>query len=133
MKHGYAFGDHIKTEKINRRHYEENAKPLRLRWYLLPVLLMLAGVVLLFNLFSVQIIQGGYYQHLSDSNRIRTLVIPAPLGVIFDRSGAPLVYNIPGFQQIEHCTTGDSQKCTTSHLNKEQALVLLAKGAKNIE
>src|SRR5579859_3695419 len=128
MKHGYAFGDHIKTEKIKRRHYEEEAKPLRLRWYLLPVLLIAAGVILVFTLFSVQIIQGNYYQKLSDSNRMRSIVIPAPRGVIFDRFGNPLVYNTPGFQLVEHCNTGDSQKCSTKHLSKDEALGLLAKG-----
>src|SRR6266480_1745601 len=104
MKHGHAFGDHIKTEKIKRRHYEEEPKTLQLRWYLLPVLLIAIGVVLLFNLFSIQVIQGSYYQRLSDSNRMRTQIIPAPRGVIFDRNGQPLVYNIPGFQLVEHCT-----------------------------
>src|SRR6266568_279129 len=132
MKHGFAFGDHIKTEKIKHRHYDEEPKPLRLRWYLLPVLLILVGVILLLNLLSVQIIQGNYYQHLSDSNRIRSLVIPAPRGVIFDRNGTPLVFNTPGFQLVEHCNPGDTQKCTTKHLNRGQALALLAKGSTSI-
>src|SRR5579863_521320 len=117
MKHGYAFGDHIKTEKIKRRHYEEDAKPLHIRWYLLPVLLVLAGSFLCLNLFFVQIIQGGYYQKLSDSNRIRTQVISAPRGVIFDRNGNPLVYNIPGFRLIENCSPDNTQKCTTKPLS----------------
>ena len=105
MKHGYAFGDHIKTEKIKRRHYEEDPKPLRLRWYLLPTLIILAGMVLTLNLFSVQVIQGKYYQQLSDSNRIRTQVIPAPRGIIFDRNENPLVYNIPGYQLLDALIT----------------------------
>jgi penicillin-binding protein 2 len=132
MKHGHAFGDHIRTEKIKRRHYEEEAKPLRMRWYLLPVLLIGTGVILLFNLFFVQIIQGTYYQHLSDSNRMRTQIIPAPRGVIFDRNGQPLVYNTPGFQLVQHCNPGDTQKCTTKHISKDQALALLVKGNKNL-
>src|SRR5882757_8771032 len=98
MKHGFAFGDHIKTEKFKKRTYDEDSKPLRTRWYLFPVLLIIVGGILLFNLFSVQIIQGNYYQGLSDSNRIRTQIIHAPRGVIFDRNGNPLVYNTPGFR-----------------------------------
>lgn len=133
MKPGFAFGDHIKTEKIKRHHYEEGPKSLRLRWFLLPTLLIAAGVILLFNLISVQFVQGHYYQQLSDSNRMRSLVIPAPRGVIFDRYGNPLVYNIPGFQLVEHCTSDDTQSCTTKHLSKEEALSLLAKGNKDIE
>ncbi len=133
MKHGVAFGDHIKTEKIKRRHYEEEAPPLRLRWYLLPTILVVVGLVLVCNLFSVQIIQGKYYQGLSDSNRMRTQVIPAPRGVIFDRNGNPLVYNLPGYQLIEHCSVNDHQTCKTTHLSQDKALSLIAKGAKNIQ
>src|SRR5438105_1886174 len=124
MKHGHAFGDHIRTEKIKRRHYEEEARPLKLRWYLLPILLIGTGVILFFNLFFIQIVQGTYYQHLSDSNRMRTQIIPAPRGVIFDRNGQPLVYNTPGFQLAEHCNPGDTQKCTTKHISKDDALAL---------
>jgi len=133
MNPGHAFGDHIKTEKIKRHHYEEESKLLRLRWYLLPVLIVFFGALLLFNLFSVQIIQGNYYQQLSDSNRIRTQVIPAPRGVIFDRNGNPLVYNIPGFQLVTDCSADDPTKCKTTHLSHDQALALIAKGDKNIQ
>jgi penicillin-binding protein 2 len=132
MKHGVAFGDHIKTEKIKRHHYEEEAKPLKLRWYLLPILLGVVGVVLIFTLFSVQIIQGHYYQKLSDSNRIRTQIIPAQRGVIFDRNGNPLVYNIPGFQTERDCVAADPTKCKTTHLARDKALSLIAKGDKDI-
>lgn len=133
MKPGFAFGDHIKTEKIKRHRYHEDAKPLSIRWYLLPLLLILVGGVLFFNLFATQIIQGNYYQLLSDSNRVRSQVIPAERGVIFDRNGTPLVYNMPGFRLVHHCTPGDTQKCTTTHLSHDAALALLTKGAKNIQ
>lgn len=133
MKHGVAFGDHIKTEKIKRHHYNEEPKQLRLRWYLLPGILLVVGTVLLFNLFSVQIIQGHYYQTLSDSNRIRTQVIPAQRGVIFDRNSNPLVYNIPGFQLVQNCSTSDPTKCKTTQLPHDKALSLLAKGNRNIQ
>lgn len=133
MKVGFAFGDHIKTEKIKRRHYEEESKPLRLRWYLLPVMLILTGGVLFLNLFAIQILQGHYYQQLSDYNRIRTQIIPAQRGVIFDRNNTPLVYNIPGFQLVEHCDPNEPQKCTTKPLSHDEALSLIAKGNKNVQ
>ncbi|HWY78968.1 MAG TPA: penicillin-binding transpeptidase domain-containing protein [Candidatus Sulfotelmatobacter sp.] len=133
MKVGFAFGDHIKTEKIKRRHYEEDAKPLRLRWYLLPVLIILAGAILFLNLFSVQIVQGGYYQQLSDSNRIRTQIVLAQRGIIFDRNNTPLVYNIPGFSLAENCSINTPQKCTTKQVSHDEALSLLTKGNKSIQ
>ena len=133
MTPGFAFGDHIKTEKVKRRHYEEAVKPLRIRWYILPLAMVLFGIILLCNLFSVQVIQGNYYQGLSDSNRIRTQIIHAPRGVIFDRNGTPLVYNTPGFRLVQHCAKDDPQKCTTKHISQDEALPLIAKGDKNVE
>lgn len=133
MKHGFAFGDHIKTEKFKRRRHDEDDKPLRTRWYLFPALLIVVGGILLFNLFAVQIIQGSYYQDLSDSNRIRTQIIHAPRGVIFDRNGNPLVYNTPGFRKIENCQAQDPSNCKTTHMSRDEALPLIAKGDKHVE
>lgn len=133
MKHGFAFGDHIKTEKVKHRRYEEDQKPLRMRRYLFPMSMAVLGCVLLFHLFSVQIIQGSYYEKLSDSNRIRTQIIHAPRGVIFDRNGTALVYNTPGFRQTKNCNPEVDTACKTTHLSQEQALPLIAKGAKDVE
>lgn len=133
MKQGFAFGDHIRTEKFKRRQYEEDKRPLHTRWYLFPALLIILGGILFFNLFSVQIIQGNYYQSLSDSNRIRTQIIHAPRGVIFDRNGTPLVYNTPGFRLNETCNPKQTDTCKTTHLSKDQALPLIAKGDKRVE
>lgn len=133
MKTGYAFGDHIKTERIKKHKYTEGTKQLFFRWYILPIMVVLVGGLLLFNLFSLQIIHGNYYQKLSDSNRIRTQIIPAQRGVIFDRNGTPLVYNIPGFRLVEHCAPGETEKCVTKHLSRDEALSLIAKGDNNVQ
>jgi penicillin-binding protein 2 len=132
MKPGFAFGDHIKTEKIKRRRYAEDAKSLIMRWYLLPTAMVLLCGILLITLFSVQIIQGNYYQKLSDSNRIRTQVVQAQRGIIFDRKGTPLVYNTPGFRLLQNCQSKDISTCTIKHISREEALSLVAKGEKNV-
>mgnify|MGYP001791453263 CR=1 FL=1 len=129
MKIGFAFGEHIKTEKLKKRRYSEGGRNLRTRSFLLPVLLFIAGSLLLTKLFYLQIVKGSTYVALSDSNRIRTLVIHAPRGVILDREGEPIVQNMPGFRQIEKC---HDKKCTVI-LTQDQALPLIAKGDKNIE
>ncbi len=125
MKIGAAFSDHVKTEKTPSRHYGRQS-PQSMRGYLLLVVLGGALSLLIFKLSSLQLVYGQYYRSLSDSNRIRTSVIHAPRGVIFDRNGVPLVYNVPGFREI-----GKNNKTTL--MSREQALPLLAKGAKNIE
>ena len=38
------------------------------------------------------------YKKLSNNNRTRTVLVPAPRGIIFDRLGRPLVRNVPVFE-----------------------------------
>lgn len=64
-----------------------------LSWFLRGVLI-LGFCVLLARLFELQIIQGNYFRGLSDGNRVRTVVIPAPRGRILARGGEELVGNI---------------------------------------
>jgi penicillin-binding protein 2 len=54
-------------------------------------------MVLEARLWSMQAIQGPYYLRLSEQNRLRDYVIPAPRGVIYDRRGQPLVTNRAAF------------------------------------
>lgn len=132
MKPGLAFGEHIKTEKIKRRKYDDDPKPrLRMRGFLLPVVLGFAVLLLVGKLFSLQLIHGNEYRVLADSNRMRAQIIPAPRGIIFDRRGTPLVFNIPGFRQtIKDPSEKKPDKIV--HLEKEKALQLIAKGDRTV-
>ncbi len=124
MKHGIAFSDHIKTEKLPRRRFDEGL-PLSMR-EMLPLFFLIGFVILfLVRLAYLQVVRGSYYLGLSDANRTRTKIIHAPRGVIFDRDGTPLVYNIPGFRQKK------GEKSIV--LSKDEALSFLSRGAKNIE
>lgn len=58
--------------------------------------------LLLFTLFTLklyylQIIQGRTLAQAAEKNRIRELPRPAPRGLIFDRHGQKLAYNVPDF------------------------------------
>lgn len=126
MKYGIAFPDYIKSKKrpfISRS--SEKSERNDTRSFLLPFALFIFVSVLFFRLFSLQVIDGSHYLALSDSNRIRTTTIHAPRGVIFDRNGVPLVYNIPGFRQIVNGKT--------ELLSRDSALKKLAKGQKGLE
>ncbi|CAN5203668.1 penicillin-binding protein 2 [soil metagenome] len=122
--HGIAFGDHIKSEKMHRRYKEGNYR-YHMRGFFLLVFLCLGIGVLFIKVFSLQLVHGAYYRDLADSNRMRTRVIHAPRGVIFDRNKIPLVFNIPGFRQVS--------KDTSKIISREESLALLAKGATNLE
>ncbi len=63
---------------------------------LTQVLLVLLGI-LSARLVQLQVIQGGRYSRLSDLNRIRKLVLPAPRGRILDRNGVVLADTRPSF------------------------------------
>lgn len=54
-------------------------------------------VLLFFRLFFLQIVEGATYLKRSEGNRIDEYRIPAPRGVIYDRSGNILAKNVPNF------------------------------------
>ena len=130
MKIGYAFSDHIKTEKIKLRHYKDHV--FRMRSIVLLFLAGLLSIVLLLRLVSIQVVNGDYYRSLSDSNRIRTTLIHAPRGIITDRRGTPLVFNLPGFRKIEESSSA-TEAGKTVLLSREEAVQRIAKGEKGIE
>src|SRR3989344_4998034 len=134
MKVGVAFSDSISTEKVSkRRNYDDTPfGSMRMRGFLLPVLLFLAIGVLLVRVFFVEVLRGNYYRGLSDENRIKTIVIHSPRGIIFDRNHTPLVFNTPGFRKIEDPSGGIQEKRTVQ-LTQELALQVLAQGEKNLE
>ena len=124
-KIGPVFGEFITTEKINRRgNYHDDHDPRGMRTYLVPIIVIAIILIVLLRLFFIQIIRGNYYRSLSDTNRIKTIIIHGPRGIIFDRSGKPLVYNVPGFRQ-----TVDGK---TKLISQSEAIKIIASG-KNLE
>ncbi len=123
VKIGPAFGDYIKLEK-SQKHQDGFSKNYSIRSYLLPAVLIIAVTLITARLFFLQIIQGANYRNLSDTNRTRTVPIYAPRGIIFDRDGVPLVFNVPGFRE----TIGGKTKL----IEKNEALKLLSSGKTNL-
>jgi len=66
-------------------------KYIRYGWLLVVLLMSILGG----RAFYLTIIQGEYYKNIAQGNSIRSLVITAPRGKIYDRSGKVLVQNIP--------------------------------------
>ncbi|MEK9176300.1 MAG: hypothetical protein AAB520_02535, partial [Patescibacteria group bacterium] len=124
-KIGPIFGESISTEKIKRRNYGDPVSSRGMRYYFIPLILVIAITLLVVRLILLQVIQGNYYRNLANSNRIKTIIIHAPRGTIFDRSGNPLVYNVPGFRQTVNGKT--------KLIGRDEAISLLAKNTKNLE
>jgi penicillin-binding protein 2 len=58
---------------------------------------MTALLLIVCQLWYLQVLEGGRFQEASDKNRIRVRPIAAPRGILFDRKGLPLVDNRPAF------------------------------------
>src|SRR6266403_4959159 len=99
VKTGAAFADQIFNEKIKRKKSDFDSKGSHIRAGIMLLLIPLSAIVIIVKLFGVQILQGAYYRNLSNNNRIRTQIIHAPRGTIFDRNGKVLVYNVPGYRE----------------------------------
>ena len=56
-----------------------------------------AFLVIIGQLWYLQVLEGGRFLDASDKNRIRIRPIAAPRGILFDRHGVPLVDNRPAF------------------------------------
>ncbi len=56
-----------------------------------------ALLIIVCQLWYLQVLEGGRFQEASDKNRTRVRPIAAPRGILFDRNGLPLVDNRPAF------------------------------------
>jgi penicillin-binding protein 2 len=79
----------------NPDHEQEVFDKERLSPAFLWVRLVLLAVfaVLLFRVFSLQVVQGSYFRKMSENNRIRSQTLLAPRGLVYDRNGQILVQN----------------------------------------
>lgn len=130
MKIGPAFGDYIRLEK-SQKHPGDSSRSYSTRSYLLPAILIMAVTLIIARLFYLQILKGGSYRSLSDANRTKTIPIHAPRGIIFDREGVPLVFNVPGFREVPVGTSLRDGKVKL--IDKNEALKLLSEGRINLE
>ena len=56
-----------------------------------------AILVIVCQLWYLQVLDGNRFQELSEKNRVRVRPIAAPRGILYDRNGLPLVDNRPAF------------------------------------
>ncbi len=123
---GVAFGDQIFNEKIKRkRSYDSSSRSSQIRGGLMLIFILVSTILIAVKLLGLQILQGAYYKNLSNSNRIRTQIIHAPRGTLFDRNGKALVYNVPGYRE--------EVDGKTKLLTQNEAVPLIAKGKKDLD
>lgn len=100
MNLGKSFSDFIsvgytsKRKKTLKTLFSERQSP-SWRPFFLFVFLVVAFFLIQARLFHLTIVEGSRHRALSESNRVKEVIIFAPRGIIFDRFGKPLVHNVP--------------------------------------
>lgn len=85
----------LDAQKDQRQKLEEPIK--KRNFVLFYVFIGLIFILFLMRAAWLQVIKGDFYQTLAEKNRIRTVPIFTPRGIIYDKFGKQLVYNIPSF------------------------------------
>lgn len=131
MKLGSAFSDSI---SVSVPSMFRKSRDIGFTWWLgtgrvlvFSTILCAALFVLIFRLFDLSLVRGHEFRSLADDNRTRELVRHALRGVLRDRTGKPLVDNIPEYRLIEACEAHPTQSCTT-RISKSRGESLLQGG-----
>src|SRR5438105_1049490 len=69
----------------------------RRRVFAVAAVVLAAFLVVIGQLWYLQVLEGGRFLDASDKNRIRIRPVAAPRGILYDRHGVPLVDNRPAF------------------------------------
>ena len=78
----------------------EDLRVLQRRLTVVQGLLAVVMVFLAGYFWHLQVVRGRFYRELAESNRLRTLPIPAPRGPLFDRGGRILAENRSSFNVV---------------------------------
>lgn len=97
-------------------------KNTRIKYNILTMLVYIVGIILLVQLFNLQIIKGQEYREQSNTRLTRESVLKAARGNILDRTGNPIVTNTMGFRLDLYKTKVDTQTLNKTILNIIQVL-----------
>ena len=97
-------------------------KNIRLRYNILNVVIYIVGIVLLLQLFNLQIVHGSEYRETSNTRLTREAVLKAARGDITDSSGVKLVTTKTGFSLELYKTKVDDQELNNMILKMVEIL-----------
>lgn len=97
-------------------------KNIRLRYNILNVIIYIVGIILLLQLFNLQIVHGSEYRETSNTRLTREAVLKAARGDITDSSGVKLVTTKTGFSLELYKTKVDDQELNNMILKMVEIL-----------
>jgi penicillin-binding protein 2 len=106
------------------------ATGLSVKGAILVCVLASISILLLVRLADIQLVRGESFEYLADANRFFSVRIPAERGVLLDRFGQPLVYNVPAYGLVEDSQARYYQTTPIAH---EQALEIMAAGDRLVD
>jgi penicillin-binding protein 2 len=86
----------VYLEPVRKQRPPSDDPAIGMRLGLLALVAVVLFSVLGFRLWFLQILSGDTYVAMANNNRVRTVDVPAPRGVIYDRNLDPLVKNRAG-------------------------------------
>lgn len=107
----------LKFSRKNKNTSNTNKSNLKLRYNILTALTYLVGIVLIIQLFNLQIVHGAEYREESNTRLTRESTLEAARGQILDRTGTALVKNSTKFSLELYKTKIDNSKLNESILN----------------
>lgn len=96
---------------------ENNESNSRIRFNILTVIIYIVGIIIIIQLFNLQIVQGEEYREQSNTKLTRESVLEAARGSIMDRTGNVLVGTTMGFSLELYKTKVDTQTFNNAILN----------------
>ncbi len=130
MKLGKAFSDSVIVERKQhmRTQSDEDSWWLGMGRVLFFLTVLCVGFfILVWRLFDLSVVQGHYFRTLANGNRTKELIRHAPRGILRDRTGKPLVENIPYYRLIKPCKKNAIEGCVQT-VSREEGDVLISKG-----
>lgn len=97
-------------------------KNIRLRYNILNVIIYIVGIILLLQLFNLQIVHGSEYRETSNTRLTREAVLKAARGDITDSSGVKLVTTKTGFSLELYKTKIDDKELNNMILKMAEIL-----------
>ena len=91
------FNDGIKRRKLRKKRKVTESAATNIRFFGFKAAVILLFVILIAQLWKLQVVEGGHFQQKAAYNRLRLVAVPPQRGIIYDRNGRLMVQNEPCF------------------------------------